>query len=352
MALKNQPLVVTFWTLNTLTNEGMSGYAPYIQLKEIGDGVEYSLSVSAVEVNANTLPGLYSVSLPASATNYNFITIGGITSSSDIVVVPVSFATERGYLETISGEVNGLVSGVNVSGITTGVQQKIADSMTYALTSAISTGSVVDYIRNVSASLATTAQLASVSASLVTEIDANETKLNNVQITINQISGDTNSILSNGVNVSAITDGIIVSADFATSYYNKIGEIVTDNSIQGTVSANITQVNGVAITIDDLKNTDQEMYDMAVSAIEDKFTFSGAAVYSYGLSASINAQEVVDAMLSTTVDTKTFTEVLEILIAMATGKISRANNKFTYYKQDNSTELYTLESVRNERTRL
>jgi hypothetical protein len=70
------------------------------------------------------------------------------------------------------------------------------------------------------------------------------------------------------------------------------------------------------------------------------------------ISASTDTAAIVTAILNATVDTKTIEQILEILLAMAQGKISRTNNKFTYYKQNNSTELYTLESERSERTRL
>jgi len=57
------------------------------------------------------------------------------------------------------------------------------------------------------------------------------------------------------------------------------------------------------------------------------------------------------AIFGTTIDTKTFEEILEILLAMATGKVNRTNEVFKYYKQDNTTELYTLTSTTTARTR-
>lgn len=56
-------------------------------------------------------------------------------------------------------------------------------------------------------------------------------------------------------------------------------------------------------------------------------------------------------IFGTTIDTKTFEEILEILLAMASGKITRSGTLFTFYKQDNTTALYTLQSERSQRTR-
>ena len=56
-------------------------------------------------------------------------------------------------------------------------------------------------------------------------------------------------------------------------------------------------------------------------------------------------------ILGTSVDTKTLEEIFEILLAMASGKITRNGKFFTYYKQDNTTSLFTLDGESNERTR-
>lgn len=90
----------------------------------------------------------------------------------------------------------------------------------------------------------------------------------------------------------------------------------------------------------------------ALLAILDQFTFSGNAVLSVGVSAHINAQEVVDAMLSTVIDTQTFENVITKLLSMAQGKIVRVNNNFTYMQSDGITPAYILQSNKNERDRI
>lgn len=69
-------------------------------------------------------------------------------------------------------------------------------------------------------------------------------------------------------------------------------------------------------------------------------------------SATVDTSAIANNIMETVIDEKTFQQAMEIMLAMATGRITRNNNKFTYYKQDNATELFTLESEKSERTRI
>jgi len=92
-----------------------------------------------------------------------------------------------------------------------------------------------------------------------------------------------------------------------------------------------------------------------ILAIDNKFDFSGTSVVAVTSGSSVDAASItniVNAILSATIDTKTYEEVMEILLAMASGKIVRTANRFQYMKQDGSTALFTLESSSSERTRL
>jgi len=104
-----------------------------------------------------------------------------------------------------------------------------------------------------------------------------------------------------------------------------------------------------------LSSTIDEISASCIIAIQDQFTFNSPGIVNSFVSGGVVSADpntIIAALLSTTVDGKTFEELMEILLAMATGRITRINNKFTYYKQDNTTALYTLESERSERTRL
>lgn len=67
--------------------------------------------------------------------------------------------------------------------------------------------------------------------------------------------------------------------------------------------------------------------------------------------ASNAVSEIVTAIFGNTVDTKTFAEIQEILLAYATGKIERSGSDYVYKKQDNTTTLFTLTSSPTDRTR-
>jgi len=103
-----------------------------------------------------------------------------------------------------------------------------------------------------------TTQLAQVSADIVTEINVNETKIDNIQTTVDStetkvdvLTADINDIKTNGVELNAA--GI---TDVQTAI----------NNIQ-PISANIVQVDGNNVNIEDFKNTNTEIFNMATSAL-------------------------------------------------------------------------------------
>lgn len=91
----------------------------------------------------------------------------------------------------------------------------------------------------------------------------------------------------------------------------------------------------------------------------EDFTVLPQAVYDAMIAGTSNLETVMVSATSaatgdifgTSIDGKTFEEILEILLSMAQGKITRTGAVFTFYKQDNTTALFTLESERSQRTR-
>lgn len=61
--------------------------------------------------------------------------------------------------------------------------------------------------------------------------------------------------------------------------------------------------------------------------------------------------EIVTAIFGNSIDGKTFTEISEIILAYATGRIVKSGASYEYRKQDNSTPLFTLNASATERTR-
>lgn len=96
MPLKNQAITVSVIAWDTANNMGKTGDAANITVRGVGDGVEFTPSAPTIsEVDATNLPGVYSVSLIASENNYNFVTLGGVSATSDVVIIPLSWANER-----------------------------------------------------------------------------------------------------------------------------------------------------------------------------------------------------------------------------------------------------------------
>ncbi len=89
----------------------------------------------------------------------------------------------------------------------------------------------------------------------------------------------------------------------------------------------------------------------AIKAKTDLMSFSGSNLNVRVLDSGILNDISVADILSGTVDTKTLEEIFEILLAYANGRITVSGNNFTYYKQNNSTTLFTLAGSDTARTR-
>jgi hypothetical protein len=50
------------------------------------------------EVDATNLKGIYKLALTASEMNHNYVTVGGISATANVAIIPVSIATEGGVL--------------------------------------------------------------------------------------------------------------------------------------------------------------------------------------------------------------------------------------------------------------
>jgi hypothetical protein len=61
---------------------------------------------------------------------------------------------------------------------------------------------------------------------------------------------------------------------------------------------------------------------------------------------------ISNSILNTVIDVKTLKEVMEILLAMADGKIVRVGDTFQYFKQDNNTSLFTNSHSTSARDRI
>ncbi len=102
MAIRNQPLVVDYTAWNTSTNGGQTGDAANHTLTVYGDGVPFTPGESPSEANSAKSPGTYLLALQASEMNYSAITITGVSSTSNVVIIPRTVTTD-GYVASGTG---------------------------------------------------------------------------------------------------------------------------------------------------------------------------------------------------------------------------------------------------------
>lgn len=93
--LKNTAVTVTILAWDALNGVGKTGDAANLTLRGVGDGSEYTPSSPTItEVDSTNLKGVYKVSLTASENNYSFVTLGGKSSTTGVVIHPVSWSNE------------------------------------------------------------------------------------------------------------------------------------------------------------------------------------------------------------------------------------------------------------------
>jgi hypothetical protein len=91
--LKNVAQTVQYVAWDTVAGAGKAGDASNHTLRAVGDGTAYTPAASPAEVDGTNLPGVYKVALAAGEFNYNLITLGGKSSTSGVVLIPITFAT-------------------------------------------------------------------------------------------------------------------------------------------------------------------------------------------------------------------------------------------------------------------
>ena len=95
MATRAVTLTVGFIAWDTANNVGKTGLTD-ITMQWLKDG---SLSVlttpTVTEVNATTVPGLYTISLSSTETDCNLGTLHGISATADISIMPITIQFER-----------------------------------------------------------------------------------------------------------------------------------------------------------------------------------------------------------------------------------------------------------------
>jgi len=127
MALKNQGLTVTYTAINTTSGAQVTGDVGNHTLRVITDGSSAAPANAATEIDATNAPGEYKITLTAAEMNGDFVTLAGVSSSANVVIVPIKIATERGVLPTVAaGAAGGFVTGDGSVTFTAGVGNRPA----------------------------------------------------------------------------------------------------------------------------------------------------------------------------------------------------------------------------------
>ncbi len=128
MALKSQPLTVQYVAWNTTTNQPAVGDSANHAITCVGDGASFrpggSTPTSPAEISSAAIPGVYKIALAGSEMAYNLVTVGGKSSTSGVVLIPVTLATERGVLPVVAPATAGglpTVDGSNGVKLSVGV---------------------------------------------------------------------------------------------------------------------------------------------------------------------------------------------------------------------------------------
>ena len=145
---------------------------------------------------------------------------------------------------------------------------------------------------------------------------------------------------------------------FALSYPVAIVQTeITPISISGNISLNGITVSSSIINEEELDIIMiNEKLDALIASLDNVTTVTDQLTFTNDLlnvrvadKGTLNDITVND-ILSGTVDTKTVNQILEILLAYVNGKITVSGNNYIYYKQDGTTELFTITAAEAERT--
>lgn len=91
----NTAVTVSLVCWDTVNNVGKTGDASNITLRGVRDGTLFTPSAPSItQVDSTNLPGVYKASLTASENNGTLLTLGGKSSSTGCVIIPVSWSNE------------------------------------------------------------------------------------------------------------------------------------------------------------------------------------------------------------------------------------------------------------------
>ena len=131
MPLKNQALTVQYVAWNTATNQGETGDVGNHTLTAVGDGTLFSPLGAPAEVNAVLLPGVYKLAMGASEMNHDCITLGGTSTTPNVVIIPLTMMTDGGNLDAAVSDVPASVLKLDWTGITGEASRSVLNALRF-----------------------------------------------------------------------------------------------------------------------------------------------------------------------------------------------------------------------------
>lgn len=104
MAIKAVQLVMTYTAWDTSSQSGATGDAGNHTLRLIRDGVPAVPTNAPVEVDAVFVKGSYSLLVTAAEMTVDSITLGGVSSTPNVSIIPQTITTEGGVLTEVEAE--------------------------------------------------------------------------------------------------------------------------------------------------------------------------------------------------------------------------------------------------------
>jgi len=128
MATRNVAMTITFVAWDTSNNVGKTGDNGNLTLRWIKDGSASAPTNSSSEVDSTNVPGVYKITLTATETDCNIGTLAGKSSTSDIVVLPITIQFER--LPDADPAANGGLPTVDANNHVNGIQDTLSVNVT------------------------------------------------------------------------------------------------------------------------------------------------------------------------------------------------------------------------------
>jgi|15BtaG_2_1085339.scaffolds.fasta_scaffold03784_7 hypothetical protein len=260
MATRNVSMVITFVAWDTGNNVGKTGQTDSeLTLRWVKDGTSSAPDNDDAigEVDATNCPGIYKITMTATETDCNIGTLCGKSSTSNIVVLPITIQFERlpdadpaanGGLPTVDGSnhINGVQDTLSVN-VTQIEGSDATDQINAACDAAIETYGL-DHL--VSASVAGSDIVDnSIVAKLVSkESTADWDDFVNTTDSLQALRdrGDASWVTGGGGSASAIADAVWDEATSGHttggSYGKALSDILTDTAVIGSAGAGLSAV--------------------------------------------------------------------------------------------------------------